>query len=382
MFEEEDDDELIGFPAIAPEDHPIPSLPAPGAPDVKDYIAKKFSIGQYSPEARQKLVESSKTDFGDRALAALSAVGAGFQGQNAGAAGANSLNAAKAEKRQQLDEFDKGRANTIQEVGLERDAEKYGRDEEIRKREDRLDSQESNMANELAKRMGYKGNPVTATQFKGFSPALQKMYEIEQKKLDREEGREERRFLQGIKRDEKMQGLKTPFGLANNEDDAKKLKEAFESKKNFDNKIEEMIQLRKDHKGGSLFDRESVARGKQLSKDLLLEYKNMAKLGVLSAADEKIINAIIPADPLEFNSPVAAIQGQDPILNNLTRFKSDSDKDFQTRVATRTRGGVETAADKKEKKIVKTQTNKRTGEKRIVYEDGSTEVVGKKVAGQ
>lgn len=150
----------------------------------------------------------------------------------------------------------------------------------------------------------------------------------------------ERRDKKEDREKEKNEGLATPYGLANTVDDAKQLKEAHEAKKNFDNKIEQMIALRTENKGGALFDREAVARGKQLSKDLLLEYKNMAKLGVLSKSDEDIINAIIPADPLEYNSPVAAIQGQDPVLKKLTSFQSDSNKDFANRIQTRTRAGI------------------------------------------
>jgi len=167
---------------------------------------------------------------------------------------------------------------------------------------------------------------------------------IQNSALDRKEARDERRFQAGIKLDEKKQGLKTPFGYANTEDDAKKLKESFESKSTFDNKLEQMIALREKHKGGNFSNREDVARGKQLSKDLLLEYKNMAKLGVLSKNDEDIIRAIIPDDPLEYNSPLAAIQGQDPTLAKLKAFQADSNKDFQTRVNTRTRAGIDTAA--------------------------------------
>lgn len=192
----------------------------------------------------------------------------------------------------------------------------------------------------------------------------------------RTDAAETRKALQTQRLDEKMQALKTPFGIANTEDDAKKLKEAHESKSNFDSKINEMIKLREKHKGGNIFNREDVARGKQLSKDLLLEYKNMAKLGVLSQSDENIINAIIPEDPLEFNSIAASLQGQDPVLHKLKSFKGDSDKDFLNRIATRTRGGVENAAKpQQEKTIVKTQTNQKTGQKRIVYSDGSVEVV-------
>lgn len=136
--------------------------------------------------------------------------------------------------------------------------------------------------------------------------------------------------------EEKRSALVTPYGLANTPDDAKKLKEAYESKQSFDAKIQEMIDLRKEF-GGETFNREAVARGKQLSKDLLLEYKNMAKLGVLSKSDEDIINAIIPKDPLEFQ--FSSMVGQDPIMNNLQKFKADSDRDFQTRVKTRTKAG-------------------------------------------
>lgn len=156
---------------------------------------------------------------------------------------------------------------------------------------------------------------------------------------DRAEARNERRYQSGILRDEKMQALQTPYGMANTADDAKQLKGAHESKAAFDSKLQELINLRKEY-GGEMFNREAVARGQQLSKDLLLEYKNMAKLGVLSKSDEDIINAIIPSDPLEYRSPLAAIQGQDPILSNLEKFKGDSDRDFVNRVNTRTRSGL------------------------------------------
>ncbi len=157
---------------------------------------------------------------------------------------------------------------------------------------------------------------------------------------DRAEARNERRYQSGILRDEKIQALQTPYGMANTVDDAKQLKDAHLAKQGFDSKLDEMIALREKNNGGALFNREDVARGQQLSKDLLLEYKNMAKLGVLSKSDEDIINAIIPEDPLEYNSPLAAIQGQDPTLARLKAFKSDSDKNFKEGIATRTRAGL------------------------------------------
>ena len=179
--------------------------------------------------------------------------------------------------------------------------------------------------------------------------------ELKERMLDRQMQRQEQRSIFGLRQDEVKEQrdqrqyekdalLATPYGMANTADDAKQLKEASETKKNFDNKLEQLIGLREKNNGGVLFDRESVARGKQLSKDLLLEYKNMAKLGVLSKSDEDIINAIIPEDPLEFNSPLAAIQGQDPTLSRMKEFKKDSDIDFQNRILTRTRDGIGRAA--------------------------------------
>lgn len=144
------------------------------------------------------------------------------------------------------------------------------------------------------------------------------------------------------KRDEDELALQVPgVGKALTKEDAKALKEASQSKEAFDQKINEMIALRKKY-GGEFFNREAVERGKQLSKDLLLEYKNMQKLGVLSKADEDIINAIIPADPLEFQT--AGLIGQDPIMNRLEKFKGDAERNYQTGLGLRLRSGTQQVA--------------------------------------
>ena len=164
-----------------------------------------------------------------------------------------------------------------------------------------------------------------------------KMAMLGAQKQDRQAVAQDRAEIKNAALEEKQQALKTPYGLANTADDAKQLKEAHESKQSFDSKIQEMIDLRKEF-GGEVANREAVARGKQLSKDLLLQYKNMAKLGVLSKSDEDIVNAIIPEDPLAFSA--SSLVGQDPILYQLQKFKEDSGKDFATRVGTRTRSGL------------------------------------------
>lgn len=336
---------------------PVEAAPAPQI-DTREYLMKKYNLGPYGDEGRAAAQEQTQLDGGDRLSAALMALGAGFQGRDSAAAASSRLQQLQGQRNQALDQFEKGRSAKIQEFSLDRDLTKADREDRddaasqaLAAREKDPMSEESKMAQDLAKAMGYQADvsKLTAEQFKTFSPALQKKYEIAQRSLDRKESaaerasaraesRENRDFQRELSRNEKQQGLKTPYGPANTVEDAKSLKEAHESKQNFDNKINEMIELRKKY-GAEAYNREAVARGKQLSKDLLLEYKNMAKLGVLSKSDEDIINAIIPADPLEFK--MSSLVGQDPIMTQLTKFKQDSDKDFATRIATRTRSGLE-----------------------------------------
>lgn len=161
---------------------------------------------------------------------------------------------------------------------------------------------------------------------------------LQARKEDKEALAEAKKEAAAEKNAEKMETLRVGnYGFAQTPDDAKQLKEASESKKAFDGKLDELIELRKKHGGGAVLNREDVARAKQLSKDLLLDYKNMAKLGVLSKSDEDIINAIIPSDPLQYRGVLEVVQGQDSILNNMQKFKSDSDRDFKTKLGNRLR---------------------------------------------
>lgn len=137
------------------------------------------------------------------------------------------------------------------------------------------------------------------------------------KEKDKKEELHRKTFIPGI-------------GYAMNADDAKKLKDATQLKAKLDSQLGEMIELRKKY-GVEYFNREAVGRGKQLSKDLLLTYKNLAKLGVLSKSDEDIINTIIPSDPLGHDG----VLGQDSILSNLEKFKVDIDNDYLTNLNTR-----------------------------------------------
>lgn len=311
------------------------------APIVQPVTPQQQVLDKYSNIARENLVAKQKESSSGPAWAAgIAALGAGIAGKDAMAAGQGILNMQDKQRNQELEQFDIGSA-------LQKQGKLDALSADKTKRESDPNSEESKMVQELAKKYmpGTDFSKSSAAFLLNKLPFLEKSYAVDMASADRRASAEDRNLKRqeiGLQKEalsqEKRQKLETPYGLANTETDAKALKDAHESKQNFDSKITEMIELRKKY-GPELFNREAVARGKQLSKDLLLEYKNMAKLGVLSKSDEDIINAIIPADPLAFQ--VSGLVGQDPIMTQLTKFKTDSDKDFATRIATRTRQGIE-----------------------------------------
>jgi hypothetical protein len=295
---------------------------------------------KYGLADRQKIVDQNTQEAsGPDWAAGLAALGAGLQGKDAAQAGMAFRQQSEAERQKRLDAFDRDKKQYLFDRDDASSQEKLAQEMDP-------NSEYSKIAKELAISMGMspdRAKDLTAAKFKDFSPALQKKYEIAQRSLDRREianSRRDEKELRNLDREQKMEERQlefaTPYGLANTKDDAKKLKEAHESKSNFDSKMQEMIALREKY-GGEVFNRDAVGRGKALAKDLLLEYKNMAKLGVLSKSDEDIINAIIPEDPLAFSG--ASVLGQDPIIHKMKKFQQDSDRDFATRVATRTREG-------------------------------------------
>ena len=143
---------------------------------------------------------------------------------------------------------------------------------------------------------------------------------------------EQQALATGIDKELYVPGL----GQALTKQDAKELKKAFITKQDLDVKLKEIIALRTKHDGGEMFDREDVARGKQLSKELLLKYKDLAKLGVLSESDMAIIEEIIPADPLQFDF----MPGQEPTMEKLTSLQKDINGLFEAEVEARLEPGT------------------------------------------
>lgn len=199
-------------------------------------------------------------------------------------------------------------------------------------REQDINSEESKLAQNLAKQMlpSMNFSNLSASQINEKIPSLQKIYEMKMKQQEYALNREAQSFNKRLAMEDRNRDYQTNYGEARTRDDAKQIKAGAEMKEKFDRQLKELIELRKD-KGVEYFDREAVTRGKQLSKDLLLTYKDMAKLGVLSQSDEKILNAIIPDDPLGQDM----ILGQDPILYKLEKFQGDANADFDSRLNNR-----------------------------------------------
>lgn len=205
-FDEDELDPITGLPVsqASPEmGPPAQTMPAPPPaaapadmnPTVKDYLMKKFDLGEYNDENRKNVVADSQLGTGDRVSAALSAIGAGFSGGDAGAAAASRIKAIQDEKNKTLDQFDKGRKDKIETYNLNKELTADQENLQRTAREKDPNSAESKVAQDLAKRMGFQGDPstITADKFKAFSPALEKIYAIEQKKLDRQEARADKK---------------------------------------------------------------------------------------------------------------------------------------------------------------------------------------------
>jgi hypothetical protein len=120
------------------------------------------------------------------------------------------------------------------------------------------------------------------------------------------------------------------FGQALTKDDAKATKDAIESYRSYKQLVGEMKTLREKY-GAESWNRDAVSRGQQLSKAALLKLKNLAKLGVLSQSDEKIINEIIPADPLGLSYTMFT----DAIMAKLDGALGDADKEFKNYMSSR-----------------------------------------------
>lgn len=140
-------------------------------------------------EQRKSALDQSQGgyDLGGAIQGGLASLGAAFQGGNSIEA-ANRVMAqrdqARKDERSALDKWKEGK---IAEIKAKRDQSAYAREEDERKRNADLNSEESKIARALAKKMGYTGdlNALTAERFAKVSPALEKMLALESARAGR-----------------------------------------------------------------------------------------------------------------------------------------------------------------------------------------------------
>lgn len=143
---------------------------------------------------------------------------------------------------------------------------------------------------------------LTANQIAEKIPAVEKIAAMRQQddltRLKLEENRLLKTQLAKDKSDKAGEDLWTPLGTAKTKNDAKLIKDAHSSYLDSKMGVQELIDLRKS-KGAEFMDREAVAKGKMAAANLLLQYKTLVKLGVLSKDDYRLLDRIVPQDPLQ-----------------------------------------------------------------------------------
>lgn len=198
-------------------------------PDVVDHLIRTYpdrfaDIAAQRRDALDKFDKENEIGGGKRFLAGISGALTGRSPQ----ALLDKVRGDIAAKRSKLSEGFKADEDALRGgLDLENDAlnrEKnifsFGRakkdaetDDATRAREEDPTSAESKMAQELARAMGYKGKieTLTASQFKAFSPALEKKYTVEQNRLARQDSKrasdadaEARRHERKIKADQDL----------------------------------------------------------------------------------------------------------------------------------------------------------------------------------
>lgn len=98
---------------------------------VKENVKQKYGLGEYSPEARQKLVDANASAANPIA-SAFAGFGAGIRGGNVSAAFDSAMAGSQAKTKAKLDAFDKDRENLSKDFAFERDLQKADREDTIR----------------------------------------------------------------------------------------------------------------------------------------------------------------------------------------------------------------------------------------------------------
>lgn len=264
MNQEEDEiDPITGLPmSLSQPVQSVPSVPVEAAPapqiDTREYLMQKYNLGPYGDEGRAAAQEQTKLDGGDKFSAALMALGAGISGRDPAAAAANRLQQLQGQRNQSLDQFEKGRSAKIQDFGLNRDLTKFEREDrdDVRAQKelaenDSLDSDVTKSKRVFASKMApsIDFSNMSGAQIDKLIPSVQKVYEINQKSIDRKEAAAERANARAESREDRTFQRE----LVSNEkqkvrDEKKKttLNEVEDRKQNIEQNLTELEKMIKD----------------------------------------------------------------------------------------------------------------------------------------
>lgn len=145
---------------------------------------------------------------------------------------------------------------------------------------------------------------LTANQIAEKIPAVEKIASLRQqeelKRLQIENTKAIKDQTASEKQTRMADELWTPLGQAKTKNDAKILKDAYTGYEGTKSNLDELIEIR-GAKGAEMMDRKAVNRAKTIAADLTVQYKDLAKLGVLSKDDYRLLERLIPSDPLQFD---------------------------------------------------------------------------------
>lgn len=212
LYPEATDEEVIqkiqatDAPAQLPVEAPVP-VANPYKDMAIENVRQKYLGDKYGDAARQKIIDKNKEDdSGPNFRAALGALGAGFSGRDPSAAANDILKQDEAKRASTLSDFDSGKNAQLSELKTGQELVRFEKDRGLEAREKDVNSEESKLARDLAQRMIPKKDfsQLNAEQINKLLPSLTKVYDIEQKKLERQDALNEKKDARLEKRQDKL----------------------------------------------------------------------------------------------------------------------------------------------------------------------------------
>ena len=219
------------------EEETVPLVKNEMDPSVKDYLMKKNNLGNYSDQARQGVTEGAAPSGLDFLSSALGAVSAGFGGRDPMAAQQAVMRGASERGERDIASFDKGRANQVQEMRMDRDLVTQGREDEKYgiEQKDMMDERDASSKISMAYQQQLKKmqpnmdvSGMSASDIKGIMNPATKVYDMEQRALDRNESRQQRSFDNETKKIDKQEAYNIKKADKKEVADTKKAASVFE----------------------------------------------------------------------------------------------------------------------------------------------------------